>query len=363
MLSIDSLFCLVLGVVVTLVGIALFVRRGFTQISVTAAYREVSKQLGLQVDTRGTSLQGHLGDRRLWIGQVLEGHGRDRRLVYWGVLDLERPLGIGLTIRRRGMSDRLFRRSRSRAILLGDAYLDRSIEVQAHQTERVEALFTGPVRDALAVLHRQFPDVVVTDNTVRVHLKRPLANPRTLMRLVTALNTVATSLDEARERLPPPDALGEIADIWEALAQEQNLEFLPYLPAVVGTQDGRRIQVVPVLNDTVYEAQVTVWFRPHRAIGIRVYPQVAPDGYSSVGQDIQVGEATFDETFVIKGYDRQLIIQRLTPTVRAALLAIHERGAIEIDDRCLTARRLDLAPTNIAAVLQAASTISAELDW
>src|SRR5690349_9958453 len=107
----------------------MFARRGMRQLQIASTYGDVARELGLDVDTRGVSLQGHLGDQRLWVGEVMVGHGPDRRMVCWGVLDLERPLGLGLLMRRRGLSERLFRRPRGVRITPVDPDLDRHVEI------------------------------------------------------------------------------------------------------------------------------------------------------------------------------------------------------------------------------------------
>ena len=54
---------------------------------------------------------------------------------------------------------------------------------------------------------------------------------------------------------------------------------------------------------TGYGSELRVGFQELRRFGLRLKPQLGPDGYSSVGQDIQVGDEPFDRAFVIKGYD------------------------------------------------------------
>src|SRR5690606_30664977 len=167
------LVCLATGTALPLTALFLLVRRGMRQLQVAETYIEVARRLGLAADTRGLSLQGHMDDRRLWIGEVMVGHGPQRQLVTWGVVDLLRPLGLGIMFRRRGLSERLFRRSRAPEIDFDDPELARALEVRGDDRARVRALLTPAVRDALRALMARWPDVVVTDDSVRVHLKHP----------------------------------------------------------------------------------------------------------------------------------------------------------------------------------------------
>lgn len=352
-----------LGSLLTLIVIAYVINQGFRQISVTGAYREVSRQLGLQVDHRGTSLQGHLGDRRLWIGAVQVGHGHERKVVHWGAIDLERPLGFGMTLRRRGMSNRIFRRGRNPEVSLGGA-LDKILEVQAAEQDRVRHLLTPPVISALEELVREWRDVVVTDESVRVHLKKPVAVPNRLMRLVNQMNALAIALDEARTGVSTPEPLEAWIAPWTALAQELDLVLDPALPAIQGDHKGHRVSIFPVYRNGHYEADLQLFFNPHRTVGIRVRPQVEPDGYWSVGQDIQIGHEAFDNAFVIKGYDIRTINELLdAERVRKNLLAILEMAPVTLDDRGLTVRRLPLEPDVLRATLDRGLQVAAGLGW
>ena len=312
-----------------------FVNRGMRQLRVASAYGEVARHLGLPVDTRGVSLQGHLDDRRIWIGEVMVGHGPDRRQVTWGVIDMDRALGLGLVIRRRGLSQRLFRRRRGPNILLGGD-IDKRVEIQGDDPTRVRAILTPQVRLALESLMNRWPDVVVTDQSVRVHLPRPESSGVRLQSLVTGMISLADEVELARHAIAPPERLMPLLPELQELGRQMALQCDPWLPALEGAKDGRRLLITPRRDGEGYSFDIRVYFPDPVDTGFRLATQVGPGGYWSVGQDIQVGDESFDAAFVIKGYDPFRVVERLTAPVREALLAItRTKHDVEVDDRCL----------------------------
>ena len=71
--ALSSLLCLLTGTALPTGAAFLLVRRATRQLAVSETYGSVSRELGLDVDTRGLSLRGHLGEQRLWVGDVDRG--------------------------------------------------------------------------------------------------------------------------------------------------------------------------------------------------------------------------------------------------------------------------------------------------
>ena len=358
-----EILALFMGMGLTAWGGYLVVARGKRQLDAAVAYRGVAGSLGLEVDTRGVSLQGHLGDRRLWVGEVMVGHGPDRRNAIWGVVDLRRPLGLGLQVRRRGLSERVFRRNRSPGIELGQL-IDRRVEVLGDHAAQVRTLLGAPeVREALERLMDRHPDVVVTDRAVRVHLARALVRETALNDLVERMLALANALEQSRLAVAPPERLAVLVEPWGAVAEQHGLTLEPSLPAMAGTLAGRRVVATVTRGDRGYEALVRVWFREHRPTGFRLRAQVEPDGYWSVGQDIQLDDPAFDRAFVVKGWDPGKIRDLLGPDVRQALLEARERGRLNVEDVRLTLAGLPVDGPSVGEALRRATAVADALGW
>ncbi|MBT3223127.1 MAG: hypothetical protein HN348_28980, partial [Proteobacteria bacterium] len=247
---------------------------------------------------------------------------------------------------------------------IGDGVLDRVLEVHADYPEQVQQLFDDEVRAALKTLIKHWPDVVVTDRAVRVFLRSQEASSAKLMRLVNNMMALSTSLDEARVHVSPAETLAGWVDQWGEMAARMGLDLEPWLPALTGSLDGRRVAIAPQLVDEgEFLADLSLFFRPHREIGLRIYQQTEPDGYRSVGQDIQVKHPEFDDAFVIKGYDHKVIIKTLTESVRRELLAINALAPIEVEDRGLHVSNLPMDPAQLEPLVQRACAIAEGLGW
>ena len=338
----------------------MFLRRGWRQLAVAEAYHDVARRLGLPVDTRGVSLQGHLGVQRIWVGEVMVGHGPDRRMVCWGVLDHERPLGLGLRMRRRpSYWPHLLRRRWEQ-----DQPLERLLDLESDEPTSARALLEREeVRQCLRATLARWREVVVTDDHVQVLLAEPLSRTEDLQALVDDMRALSGALVEARESVPPPGALQAQLAAWSSLADAHGLEVEASYPAAAGAVDGRRIRVWPASADRGFAAEVRVVFRPHRPMGLKVTPQLGPDGYWSVGQDIQVGDAPFDSTFVIKGWDPEAVRDLLNHDAREHLLALHAHGQLEVDDVRLHLRGVRAGPEALKDLLRRAIAAAVALGW
>lgn len=355
--------CLLSGVVLTLGTIGLALKRGVRQLAVASAYREVARDLGLQIDTRGVSVRGHLGDRRIWIGEVLEAEGLDRRVEVRGVLTLKRPLALGLQVRRRGRTDRLWSRGRAPEVRLGEPDLDRILHVHGDDPERVRALFVPAVRESLRLLAARWPDLVLTDDELQVWLRQPADDPTELAELVDAMVRSVEAMEEARREVPAAHGLEADVTAWGPVADALSLDLEPWLPAMTGLVEGHRVLVAAQREADGYAATLRLWFNPHPELGLLLRPQVEPDGYWSVGQDIQVGDAEFDAAFVVKGYDPSAVCARLSEGARKRLLELTRLGTLVVDDQGLLLRGMPLDPKQVTDAIRRAAAAARAIGW
>ncbi|MEZ4238122.1 MAG: hypothetical protein R3F59_18640 [Myxococcota bacterium] len=301
--ALTSVLCLLLGSALPLLGLYFVIRRGVRQLQVATAYGDVARSLA-STSTRAAS-RCRASRRAALVGRRGDGgHGPDRRMACWGVLDPERPLGLGLLIRRRGLSERLYRRARGVKVQAVDAELERLVEISGDEPERVRELLDERVREVLGLILTRWRDLVVTDQSVRIYLSQLLSRTPDLRDLVYGMRTLAAEISAARRRIGPPTALAARAPGWERLGERLGLQVEAAFPGVAGEVDGRTVRVTPVRTvDGGYAAELRIGLRAHRRTGLRLRPQIEPDGYWSVGQDIQVGDEPFDQAFVVKGDD------------------------------------------------------------
>lgn len=355
--------CLAAGVLLTLGVLAVLTRRALRQLAVVNTYREVARRLQLWADTRGLSVHGRLAGRRLWIGEVMLGFGAGRTSEVRGVVELLRPLGLGLYLHPRGRRGRWFSRASAPERGSGDLRLDRVFHVHADEIAGVKAVLTPKVRAAITHLHAGWPEVEVTDSEVRVSLRAPEASEGRLLALVEAMTAVASALEEARRELPVPSALSAAVAVFEEVAERLSLATDLALPAIYGVWASRQMEIVPVRTAGGFRAQLFLAFAEHPPTGIRLTPQAAPDGYWSVGQDIQLGHPRFDAAFVVKGWDPPGIRGLLSDPTRSALLALAELGTLDLEDRGLTLSEVPIDAIRLSEALERARKVAENLGW
>ncbi|MBW1877321.1 MAG: hypothetical protein JRI25_07910 [Deltaproteobacteria bacterium] len=357
--------CLLLGIALPVGVLYLVARRAWRQLAVADAYRIVARSLGLSVDTRGLSLHGHLRDRRLYIGEVMEGHGTERRIQFRGILALERPLGLGLLVRRRAARGWLRRRARASAVRTKEGTFAHQFEVFGDDEARVHDTLDEDVVAAILAFAHRWPNLTITDHHIRVLLKQPEASALGLGDLVDAVQDLADNLMRSRRVVAPPDALAPLIDPWSALGKEIGLKIEPCFPSLVGTLEERQVLAVPRREWDGYAVEVVVRFAEHRPLGFLLRPQVEPNGYWSVGQDIQVGDPDFDRGFVIKGYDPSAVRRLLSDEVRHAILRLAQDGRLHVEatDRELRIRRVPLDAESIGKVLRDAVRVTTAIRW
>jgi hypothetical protein len=344
-------------------GLYMLGQRGKRQLDVATAYSDVSRRLGLDVDTRGVSLHGHVERRRIWIGDVMVGHGPKRRTMTWGVVDLTRPLGLGLLVRRKGPTLNLLRRRAAPDSTVGDPDLDKVLSVQADDPARATQMFSSDVRATITDLMARWPEIAITDDAVRVHLSRPEANTDRLQRLVDTMLDLADALEHARHAIEPPSQLAGLHKSWGDIASRYSLDLEPWLPGLAGMHQGRYIVVSPRRTTDGYCADLHLWFGAHSPTGLQLQPQTRPGGYWNVGQDIRTADDAVDHAYVIKGWDPGRVVDLLTDDARTALQALSELGVPDINDKRLHIEQLSLEPEVIEETLQLAHRLAEALGW
>jgi hypothetical protein len=346
------------GVALTLFVLAFMVYRGMRPVAAAAAYRNLAWKLGLEADTRGRTLQGYLDGRRLFIG--LADDAALGTTTLRATLEFERPLGLGLRIRPRGLSERV-RRARP-GLTTGDPELDGPLDLRAYDPARVQALFTDEVREALSRLRAGWPALEVHDHGVRVDLPSPLTREDALRRLIEHLRRLAVALETARRAVPAPPQVEDWLPAWRALADERGLQFEPALPMLTGELEGVAVEVrCARLAEDRFAAEVRAHIAEHRPTGLWVLPAARATTTTTAGQDIHTEDPNFDADFVIKGFDPFTIRRVLDDGVRRAVRALAPHGAVTITDRTVDLRGAAIDRDALEDALRAIRDVATEL--
>ncbi len=352
------LLCVFLGLFVPFVAMGFLLQTGLRPLAAASAYRSAAWRMGLEADTRGVNLRGHLEGRRLFVGLVVDARGKRHQAV----LDLAFPLGMGLLVRRKGY--RALRLRRRPTLAIGDAHLDRRLEVRAFDLEGARALLGPSVRPALLKVLARWPHLEITDHWVRVKLRRAPSRERDLLALVESLAGLAVALEDARRSVAPGPQARAVGDGWVPLAASLGLSVDPTLPALTGTVRGRLLSVHLVRMASGYAVDLSVQRLATLRLGLRVVPHDAErDDDEPVGQDLLVGDTIFDRAFLVQGWDAARVIALLGPAVRPLLLALRQQGTTQlIDDHHVRAEGVSPEPAALATAIEAAVASAEALD-
>jgi len=231
--------------------------------------------------------------------------------------------------------------------------------------ERVQALLDAPTQAAIIAFAARWPDLMLTDHHVRVLLEQPETSAGDLGALVEGMRRLGDRLVDVRHKVAPPAAVQGLVASWTALGERLGLTVEPWLPALTGPLAGRDVLLTARREDDGWGAEIIVACKAHRETGLRLDPQTSPDGYWSVGQDIQVGDPDFDRAFVIKGWNPALVKKLLVQgDVRPLILALVGAGLVlELDDARLRLRKGPLEPEPLRGVLDKAVRVVEALGW
>lgn len=362
MLTLGNLLCLLLGFSLPLFLLLLAFRRGFRPLAAASAYRNASWKLGMVSDTRGISLQGHLGSRRLFVGEVAAQTTRGRPVIR-GVLDFEYPLGLGLSLRSNAAPARPWRRSPPPSLSVNDATLDRQLSVRSLAPDLTTQLFTEEVRKELNALLQLVQAVSITDHWIEVRLATHPASDTALLHLVHQMERLARCIERVRVSLRCPEHLQDVASQWGSLTVDSTLKLLPSMPAIHGLIEGHNIRVVCVQSEGALTSDIILQFPEHPITGVKLRPhrEDAPSKHS--GQDIVLGDPTFDDVFIVQGFDPSTIRHLFPEACRQTLLDLARFGKVMLNDRQLTLAEGPTSPDDLEEALECLAAVAGSLQW
>lgn len=335
-----ALLCLAIGGALPILAVALVFRRASRQLSTASAYREIARTLELDVDTRGLSLHGVRDDRILWVGEVLVGEGAERRREVHVMVAFRTPLGLGTEVR-----DRTTRRQESEG--LNQADLDKRLVVRSHHPPGVEALRREDVQRVLLAFAERARELHLTDERLRLRLRRPPSTAQALGALVQQLEDAASVIEDAAVTVPRPQTVQDWVPLLVDVAEPRGLQVDLARVSLRGALAGWPLVVVPNHRGGTWCVWLTLRFAPDVDTGLRVHPQRDPEGDGD-GQDIVVGDRAFDDAFVVKGYDPEAVRSRLDHETRKALLQLLRLGPVYLDDHGLTVRAMTVSALDAA---------------
>jgi hypothetical protein len=251
-------------------------------------------------------------------------------------------LDIGLNVRRispgwLGGVESAFSGIRDHTI--GVPALDAAFLLGGDEPHRIAALLAPPLGPALHTA-AQTAQVLLSDARIQIE---EAGEPREALVAwaIPMVASLARALEATKLGVPAATPLAKLADGYRTAAGVLGLRWMPTPLALGGTIEG-----IGVYSGATRYGQ----FR-YKAMGTAVFPSPLGCGFSIKSakhmsivdrvlatKDIPLGDAAFDDAFLVRANDEARAKHVLSAEVRAGLSALAEAGAIELRDDALQIR-------------------------
>jgi len=349
--------------VVGIVAVVIFARHMETR---EAGFRGELQNHGLV--WHGTSMAGLVDGQPVRVRKEDRGgeHTEGTASYYVVEVPLSPPMDLGFALSQKdtGWGIAALLGVQSKKCDSGNAELDRAYEIHSGEPSRLRALLVRPKLAAL-LMHVADLEPHVTDEQVQLAKLAAFTKPAEVMVLCRYASNIAKELNAARAYVPPAKELAPCRAAWQSFASTTGLTYLGDAPMCVhGTIAGRHVQIHSTFESSgQYKTRVHLTFDPPLRGVITVAPkQSGLRGMLSNMDDVRVGHARFDETFLVKSQDPSFARRLLQPAICERLLAIQERNPVTMTERELTVE--GPAPsfvTQLAPVLESARLAAAEI--
>lgn len=311
-----------------------------------------AQQLGMTVGDgqgRPSAMEPMWGERAGLPVQVkvfgrTRGSGNNRRTEYFTFVRVTFPrsLDIGLKVSPTGLMSRAWTAVAGESDLqVGDPELDPRFDVRAADPRLAAQLLRVPyVREGLVWHANATFRPHVSDTSVYCEAKGAQRDVGTLSVAVDGAVDLARRVIAARAEIGPSRGQWAVAERWQLVAQSRGLSVDVENTRMSGRYEGMHVEVDTQLRGQQRWTVFTVRFDRPLGVGLVITRQTS---LSSLGkllgmQDIETGDRTFDDRFVIKGNPASTVRSMLGPEVRQRLAALADQATkIEVKDDMLRA--------------------------
>jgi hypothetical protein len=322
---------------------------------------EVPASLGVQVDGRGL-LRGEWGAVELFGSHATERetytddngvHRQDDRRVTWFYARFEPKLRLGLSVASSSALSRFIQWARSsRDIELGEPVFDQAFHCAARDAAGARSLLSGAVAAELSRASSRHRTVTVNDDEVCITEDGWVVAPATVASAFEVVGRTSAAIMASRRGLVLPWEM-QVRDRWASALAQLGLAFDPVRLEARGVIDGLFVTAT-IDGGASLATEVTVVAPAPFAHGLRVTRQ--DQGAVSRwfrGQDIIVGDPSFDDAFVVKGEDEAEVRAALRGEPASRLAQLANGGAVRVENNTLTVRSARVETDLIAAMVEA----------
>jgi hypothetical protein len=278
-------------------------------------------------------MYGTLAGQDVYVGvrKYTTHNGKSSQTHYYTYVDVifDKPLKRGLRLQRANAVSRLFASLIGQSdIQVGHDEVDRAYKIAGQDAAQIRALLGD--RAVLAELLRPYGafSPQLTDASVRLEATGIVVDQIALEPAVRGTVAIARALRTAWQQLPPSAEERRITRPWQRVCERAGLSYEPRAMVARGSKGDVQLRVELVLDDKHgWITELQALFSPPLGVGLELVTQRGLAVLKRIlgGQDIELGHRAFDDAFVVKGADPELVRQMLTGKACDALLELHGR--------------------------------------
>lgn len=287
------------------------------------------KRLRMEGVSEGCAVEVSVGARRTG-GE----HSRTEFYTYCRA-DFPHPLRFLLKIGSpKGLLSGVFGRRR---IALGQEGFDRDFEVSCYDEGVLRKLLltdshSGRTQNLQGdlMLARQTADVIdITDEGVYLERSGQVGDERELRQLIEATTRLVRRFASAREGFPLAEWEQQLLRNWRGVAGGNGFSFDEDRFRMEGVYEGRPVLVALRTDSGEWRTEIKMLFPRSLMAGLRMMPENSfHKALSWLGvQDIETGVREFDDAFIVKGKNVQVVKHRLRPELCRHLTALGRKSS------------------------------------
>lgn len=293
--------------------------------------------------TRDVDAVRRAGPPKVVVEAKPHGAAEPAQLVLNAEIEIAPPLGLRLKVAPRGIGAYLGLSPTNTVV--SEAF-DALLDASALHLDQARDLFAGELGDWAEQLARDGVNPRIDDDSLRLSIPGRVSESRVVAAVELAVR-LAKALPKARAKLPRPEIEREVLEALRPLALALEGRLDEQRLSIRSQQELATIEVdAQFSEEDGWRTQFSAFFERPLLCEVQVTDRTAHSRWELWrSPDIELGDAPFDQAFVIRGEPEDEVKSALSAAVRQALQKLSElTDAVSMDRSSLSAVVEDLVP-------------------
>jgi hypothetical protein len=343
-------FILAFAFLIPLIVIGIIIFQLRRRKKVQGAFQQIAQTFGLTIpNPKISQIKGQYNscEIELAVGHRSTGTGEDRSIEYFTYCKAYFPHSLRFLLDiscPQGFFDRI---ANSRDIKLGNPAFDNKFTLKCYDPKIVQRLLlsdfpSDSTRNLMGDLIRASNKITyidITDHEVYTETSGQVSDPAHLRQMLDVTTSLANRFRAAREKFPLADWEKQMFYTWENFAGENNFSFDKKSVKMQGVYQGFPVLIELDTKKGRWKTNVKLKFPRSLMAGLKIMPENSIHKVLSwIGvQDIEIGIKSFDDAFIIKGKNVQMVKHKLRPEFCNQLTALSRKTSdLLIDDHSIS---------------------------